>query len=97
MSRVSKPTRDAIRAALTSGLWAFLGTFGASLLSWLQAVSRWATSDGGTVVFPDSGVLVKAAVAATVAGFTILVAGVIRLSQAHGLIAGKSPVYPTKP
>lgn len=93
----SKPTRDAIRAALTSGLWAFLGTFGASLLTWLQKVTEWATDDGGTVVFPDSGVLVKALVAAVVAGFTIVVAATIRLAQTHGWIPGKPPTYPTVP
>lgn len=93
----SKPNRDALRAALTSGLWAFSGTFGASLLTWLQDVTRWATDDGGTVVFPDSGVLVKALVAAVVAAFTIVVAAAVRLAQANGLIGGKPPTYPTNP
>lgn len=97
MARVSKPVRDALRAALTSGLWAFLGTFGATLLTWLQDVTRWATDDGGTVVFPNPSVLTKAAVAATVAVFTILVAAVVRVSQAKGIIGGKPPTYPTVP
>lgn len=97
MPLMTKPVRDALRAALTSGLWAFLGTFGATLLTWLQDVTRWATDDGGTVVFPDSGILVKAAVAAAVAGFTIVVAAIVRVSQAKGLIGGKPPTYPTVP
>lgn len=95
MSRLSKPTRDALRAAFTSGLWAFLGTFGTSALGWLTDLTRWATQDGGAVVFPDPTLLVKAAVAAVVAGVTIVVAGVIRLAQAHGWIGGSPPTYPT--
>lgn len=95
MSRLSKPSRDALRAAFTSGLWAFIGTFGASLLTWLQDVTRWATDGDGTVVFPDPTVLAKALVSAVVAGFTIVVAGSVRLAQAHGWIGGKPPTYPT--
>lgn len=95
--RLTKPTRDALRAAVTSGVWAFIGTFGATLLTWLQDVTRWATDDGGTVVFPDSAVLVKAAVAACVAACTIVVAAAFRLAQVHGWIRGKPPTYPTAP
>lgn len=94
MSRLSKPSRDALRAAFTSGLWAFLGTFGTSALGWLTDLTRWASDDGGAVVFPDPTLLVKAAVSAVVAGVTIMVAATIRLAQAHGWIGGKSPMYP---
>lgn len=94
---LTKPNRDAIRAALTSGLWAFIGTFGATLLDWLQDVAAWATDHEGIVAFPDTSVLTKAAVAAVVAFFTIVVAATVRLAQANGLLAGKPPTYPTTP
>ena len=45
-------------------------------------------------MFPDPGVLVKAAVAAVAAGAGLVVNAVIRLAQSVGWLPGKPPSYP---
>lgn len=87
--------RDAIKAAAFTALWTFVGLFVASLVGWLQDLTAWASDDGGTVVFPDPSVLVKAAVSAAGAACSGVAALVIRLAQAHSrLVPGSPPSYP---
>lgn len=90
---MTKPNRDAIRAAAMTALWTFVALFSMSLTGWLQDVVAWATDDGGLVAFPDPAVLVKAAVAAVAAAFAGLANALYRLGQASGLLPGQPPVY----
>lgn len=94
---MNKSTLDALKAAAYTGLWAFLGIFAAALLGWLGDVQQWATGDGGSTVFPDPAVLVKAAVAGVAAGFSFLAAALVRLAQVAGILPGNPPSYPDNP
>lgn len=94
---MTKANRDAIKAAAYTALWTFLGMFGAAAIGWLNDVQKWATSDGAVTVFPDPSVLVKAGIAATAAGFAFVVAAIVRLAQANGLLPGQPPAYVEKP
>lgn len=84
--------RDALKAAAYTALWTFLAIFLTAVLGWLTALTEWATSDGGAVVFPDPAVLVKAMVAAVAAALAFVVAAVVRLAQAAGA-PGQPPSY----
>lgn len=91
--RIITPTiRDALRAAGTSALWAFLGVFGVTLLGWLQAVTDWATSSG-TAPFPSLSVLGYGLVSAAAGAATFVIAAVIRLAQVAGWLPGTPPTY----
>lgn len=91
---MSQETKNALKSAAYTFLWTFIGVFGLSLAGWLGDLTQWATDDGGTVVFPDPTVLVKAAVAAVAAGSGFVVAAVIRLAQSAGWVPGEAPQYP---
>lgn len=84
--------RDALRAAATSALWAFLGVFGVTLLGWLQALTEWATSSGAAP-FPSLSVLGYGIVSAAAGAATFVVAAVIRLAQVAGWLPGQPPTY----
>ncbi len=88
-------TRDAVRAALFSALWAFLGIFGLALTGWLSDVIAWAGDVNNVVVFPDPRVLVKALVSAVASALIGLIAFVVRYAQSRGVIGGKAPTYAT--
>ena len=94
MPFLTRSDKDALKAAAYTFLWTFVGVFAASLLGWLQDLTAWATDDGGTVVFPDPGVLVKAAVAAVSGAFAFVAAAIVRVAQAHRLAPGTPPSYP---
>lgn len=88
-----KPTiRDAIRAAVTSAAWAFVGVFGTTLLGWLQTVTEWASA-GGAAPFPSLSVLGYGVVSAAAGAATFVVAAAIRLAQVAGWLPGTPPSY----
>lgn len=86
-------TRDAIKAGVATALITAGVLFGASLTGWLQDVLSWAQAGPDeVVVFPDPGVLAKAAVAAVVGAAIGLVNTLVRLGQ-RALGLGSGPVY----
>lgn len=85
-------TADALRAAAWSGLWTFLGTFALFLLGWLADVARWASSSGRQPL-PGLSTVGYAAVSAFVAGAVLIVAAIVRIAQARGLLPGRPPRY----
>lgn len=94
-------TNPAVRAALRTSLFSFVGGFVPALLGWLNNVSQWA-SDHGSRPFPATSVIVYAAVAAVVAAVTGLINGVwISLERAEKVPAllGGTPTYykPARP
>jgi len=59
------PTYKApLKRAVRSFLFAFIALFGLSLIGWLNDVVQWANDTQAANVFPDPGVLVKAAISA---------------------------------
>lgn len=78
---MSPEAKNAIKAGLFTALWTFIGMFGLAFLGWLNDVQQWATSDGAVTVFPDTSVLVKAAIAAVAAAAGGVVGTVVRLVQ----------------
>lgn len=89
----SPPTiRDAMRAAVTSAAWAFVGVFGTTLLGWLQTVTEWASASGARP-FPGLSVLGYGAVSAAAAAATFVVAAAVRLAQVAGWLPGRPPTY----
>jgi hypothetical protein len=63
---------QAFRAGWRTFIQSFLGLFLISLIGWLQQVVTWATASDQ--VFPNTDVLLKAAVTATAAAFIALIA-----------------------
>lgn len=86
-------TKNALKSAGYTALWTFIGLFVTSLAGWFQDLAAWASDDGGAVVFPDPGVLVKAAVAAAGAAMSGATAAIVRLVQAHTSFPGNPPTY----
>lgn len=94
-------TRDALRAALATALWSFVGLFGLSLLGWLADLQQWASSSGASA-FPSLSVLGYAAVAAVAAAVIAGLNFLWRLAQAQGWLGAsyqaKGPDYsPSSP
>jgi len=86
--------RDAVKAALYTALWTFLGTFGLATIGWLNDWAQALSADNATVVFADPAILVKAGVSAAVAAASGLVGLIVRLAQANTSLPGSPPVYP---
>ena len=83
---------DALKAAVSTSLWAFIGIFGMSLLGWLSEVASWASASGADP-FPKTSVLGYALVSAAAAAAAFAVAGAVRYAQTRGWIPGKPPHY----
>ena len=60
------------RSALRVSVYSFLGVFVPALLGWLGNVNEWVGSDGA--VFPSVSILTKAAISATTAALSGLIA-----------------------
>lgn len=84
--------RDALRAALWTALFAFLGLFGLGLVGWLTDLLAWASSEGQSA-FPPLSTLGYLLVAAVVSAAIGLVNGIVRWAQAQGVIPGSGPSY----
>jgi hypothetical protein len=90
-------TLDAVKAALYTALWTFIGLFAVSLLGLVQQVAQWASSSGHTPL-PGLSVVGYAVVSAFTAAASGLVAFVVRYAQTKGLTApGVQPVTYTPP
>lgn len=75
---------DPVRRALRLFLWTFLGIFSVTLTGWLGSVVEWAsTSDQA---FPGLTPLGKAAVAATAAAASAVVAYVVNALEDRGTV-----------
>jgi hypothetical protein len=90
------PTSAAFKSALYTALWTFIALFGLALGHWLIDLTNWAADTHHAVIFPDPGVLVKAAVAAVGAAGAGLVSFVVRFVQGR-LGVGSVPVYVKAP
>lgn len=86
---MSPEVKNAIKAGAFTALWTFIGMFSLAFFGWLNDVQAWATGDGAATVFPDTAVLVKAAIAAVAAAAGGLVGTFVRLAQ---VFSGKGDV-----
>lgn len=86
----------AFKAALWTFVFSFVTLFGTSLIGWLQDVVDWASDDSAGIVFPDPGVLAKAAVSAVVSAMIGLVNFVVRFGQQKTGV-GEIPTYVKPP
>jgi hypothetical protein len=84
-----------LRPALYAALWAFVGTFGAQLIGFLEAIIGWFETLGGPEAseFPDPSLLGKALVSAAIASVTMLGGALVRIAQT-ALGKGNVPEYP---
>ena len=82
----------ALKPALFTALWTFLGVFGSTLVGWLEAVSGWLEAFGAPEAgeFPDPSVVGRAFLAGVTAAFSGLVSFGARM-----LGASKPPEYPS--
>lgn len=91
MDKMVEAAKKALRPALMTALWAFIGTFGLTLTGWLADVAKWA-SDSGATPFPGLSVLGYGAVAAAAAAASGVVAFIVRAAQSY-TGTGKPPTY----
>jgi hypothetical protein len=92
---MSQPNVNAVKSALYTALWTFIAVALGLLTGWLGQVIEALSSD--EFILPDPSGAVKAIAAAAVAGFSGVVAVVIRLIQANSAFPGQPPSYPGTP
>jgi len=84
---------DAVKAALWTALWSFLGLFALlTLTPWIADVAQWADSRGAEP-FPDLSVLGYGLISALAATASGLIGFLVRALQAAGVLPGSGPGY----
>ena len=85
-------TTDALKAAMWTMLWTFVGLFSMSLVGWVSDLVDWASSSGSSPM-PSLSALGYAAVAAAASSVAGLLNFAFRLAQSKGVIPGSGPTY----
>lgn len=84
----------ALKSALYTALWTFLGSVAILSTGWLADLAKWASASGKAPL-PGLSVIGYAVLSALVAAAGGLVAFAVRYAQSKNALPGQPPVYPT--
>lgn len=85
---------NALKSALYTALWTFVGSVAVLSIGWLQSVAKWASSSGHAPL-PGLSTIGYAVIAAGISAAGGIVAFVVRFAQSKGWLPGKPPSFPT--
>lgn len=87
---------DALKSALYTALWTFLGSVAILATGWLADVAKWASSSGHAPL-PGLSVIGYAVLSALLAAAGGVVAFAVRFAQSKNVLPGQPPTFPSSP
>lgn len=85
---------NALKSALYTALWTFLGSVAILATGWLADLAKWASSSGHEPL-PGLSVIGYAVLSALFAAAGGIVAFVVRFAQSKNVLPGQPPSFPT--
>lgn len=86
-------TLNAVKLALSTALWSFIGSVCVLSAGWLGDLAKWASSSGHSPL-PGLSVIGYAVMSALIASSGGIVAFVVRFAQSRNVLPGEPPAFP---